>query len=232
MPFLHWNEWEGSRATSASRRRRHTPAPKPKAAKAGPKQPKRLMDSSWSCTPLADGALSPARQHGSQQLEARTALRALLGLIYAHGALCDKSVNARGAHFFQEPDFPPPVGAHGVRQRQMRSEHREPSCIIVANGEGVRKASKYMDSMKALNASYGKQTGDACVAWPDAESGRFPVTGSRPWGGLDALAETRQCHNPDDVAFLQLIRSNIPAPQSSGREGHEVCSDGEESGTP
>lgn len=74
--------------------------------------------------------------------------------------------------------------------------------------------------------------GDARAALPDAKRDRFAVTGSSPWSGLGALAETRQCHNSDDVAFLQLNRSNISAPQKSGRGGHEVCDDGEESGTP
>jgi len=59
--------------------------------------------------------------------------------------------------------------------------------------------------------------GDARIALPGAEPARFAVTGSSPWSGLRALAETRQCHNPGDVAFLQLNRSNIPAPQGSGR---------------
>ena len=77
------------------------------------------MDSSWSCTPLADGTLSPVRQHGSQQLYARTILRALLGLIYAHGALCDKYVNARSAHFFRAPEIHHKYEAHAVHHGEM-----------------------------------------------------------------------------------------------------------------
>ena len=73
---------------------------------------------------------------------------------------------------------------------------------------------------------------DARIARPDAEPARFAVTGSSPWSGLGALAETLQCHIPGYVAFLQLNRSNIPAPQDSGRGDHEVCDDWEESGTP
>ena len=141
LPFIHLDIWK-SRATSASHRRRHKPAPEPEAAKAGPGLPKRLMDSSWSCTPLADGTFFQARQHGSQQLHARTVLRALLGLIYAHGAHYDKYVNAQCAHFFSRTGHPSQMRSARRASERDAGPRGSARHDRQAEARGARKASK------------------------------------------------------------------------------------------